>query len=363
MKKGTIIFLAVAACALCAAGGVYLERHGYTESYQLPGDSQASQASSGGSSSEEKGGGSAGDVTGTVSSTDALAVRRLSTGVDANGCSTATFSYAITPSGADQAADASVGWASNQVTDAISDYLSASADPSAQTITVTCKKAFGNRALLTVAAHSDAAKKATVTLDYVKKFLGFKAKSNSNVYWNFGDAGTAAGWDYESPAGYDAPLIDPAVFGAADDWSYGYSVFTADKAYAFGYDATASAGSLCLFDKSFVNETDVARQYKDLVVTQIDLTSYLNGGTLTSSALNALVQSAVAAQDSVAKTYMSTYCSYIGVHQAVSVSARCDTTGASQSYLIDLYAYFPPSSLTFSVAASGVTAETSGIVF
>lgn len=103
-----------------------------------------------------------------------LAVRQQASGTDEQGHAYITFSYTLTPSNTSYTdIVATLSWKQHTVSDVIADFLSASVNREAKTITVTCLAPFSNVAELTIKSERQTSLQAKVEIHCGQKFLGF----------------------------------------------------------------------------------------------------------------------------------------------------------------------------------------------
>lgn len=131
----------------------------------------------GSTSSTSSGSSSSGSSSGT-SIAAAVQIKLLTTGTDADGNETRTFSYTITPDNAtNKAITTSLAWTDSTVTDAISSYYSVSVDATAMTITVTMKQRTSHQATLTVASAANPSLTSKLTIDVMRHMTKLEANS------------------------------------------------------------------------------------------------------------------------------------------------------------------------------------------
>lgn len=159
MKK-SVSNLLCGLCAVALVGGVgvglYYGNSSVRGWFDGVGGSSASSAGSSASSA-------------SVGNVAAVQIKLLTTGTDADGNETRTFSYSITPSNAtDKSITTSLAWTDSTVTDAISSYYSVAVDSSAMTITVTMKQRAGYQATLKVSSAVNSSLSSSVTVDCLR---------------------------------------------------------------------------------------------------------------------------------------------------------------------------------------------------
>ncbi len=89
---------------------------------------------------------------------------------------TKIFSYTITPSNASKEVTLAISWQDSSYTENTSNYFTTSIDTTLCQITIKCIKAFDHVAVAKITSKIDADLNASITLNYVQKFLGFQAK-------------------------------------------------------------------------------------------------------------------------------------------------------------------------------------------
>ena len=90
---------------------------------------------------------------------------------------TKIFSYTITPSNASKEVELAISWQDKSYAESIANYFTTSVDTSACEITIKCIKAFDHVAVAKVTSKIDTDLNASITLNYVQKFLGFQARN------------------------------------------------------------------------------------------------------------------------------------------------------------------------------------------
>lgn len=115
-----------------------------------------------------------GNDSGDVIRNEGIEVKFLSSKTNEDGTFSKTFTYEITPAAAPQDVKLAFAWQDSSATGNIADFVSATSDSSAKTITVTCKKAFSTVINLTIQSTLNAGATAKVTLNYVQKWVGWK---------------------------------------------------------------------------------------------------------------------------------------------------------------------------------------------
>ncbi len=89
---------------------------------------------------------------------------------------TKIFSYTITPSNASKEVTLDISWQDKAYTEDTANYFTTSIDTSACEITIKCIKAFDHVAVAKITSKIDVDLNASITLNYVQKFLRFQAK-------------------------------------------------------------------------------------------------------------------------------------------------------------------------------------------
>ena len=115
-----------------------------------------------------------GDQSMDVIRNEGIEVKFLSSKTNSDGTFSKTFTYAIAPQSAPQEVKLTLAWANSSKTESVADYVTATSDSSAKTITVTCKKAFSTVINLSIESTARVGVKSTVTLNYVQKWLGWQ---------------------------------------------------------------------------------------------------------------------------------------------------------------------------------------------
>lgn len=143
-----------------------------------------------------------------------------------------TLTATVTPSDAtNKVVDWSIAWKNSSSTWAkgktISDYLTVSpTSDGALTATVTCTKAFGEQAIVTVAVRSDPNINATATVDYEQRVLGFDFSIKNN--WTENNTAVPVNWSFT----YSNvnPTVDFVRIKSSGDTSQGWVLGFGDKA-------------------------------------------------------------------------------------------------------------------------------------
>ena len=154
MKKGKITILAISGALALAAGAIttaVLVKNGFAQ---------------------EKEGNQTGLVSEEFADGKGIEVKFLSNSKTSEGYDQRTFTYGVTPENAPQEVNVELSWAEEKE-EAISEYVTASSSAEEGTITIVCKKAFATVINVNISSVNDPTKKATVTLNYVQKFLGW----------------------------------------------------------------------------------------------------------------------------------------------------------------------------------------------
>lgn len=149
---------------------------------------------------------------------DGVSLKLLATTTTSEGYVVKTFGFTITPSNAsDQTVNAEAKY--NDGSDA-ADVIAVSVDNDAKTISLTNKGAFSQQIVVTVTSNANAAAKATITVDYVKKLLEIRETFAAGDFgYNFGGSNQD---NYNISDFSISSMITPE-----------YSVYTKDKNYTF----------------------------------------------------------------------------------------------------------------------------------
>jgi len=163
-NKGKVTLLCVGIGAIALAGGIFVGKAVGDGTIKIPMPWESTSSSSSPQSSSEP------QLVGTVTSASGLAVRRVSTGVDGTGHSYAVFAFTVLPATAtNQNVTAAVAWTGTGVSGSASDFVTLAVDQGAKTVKATCLTPFAHQVTLTITSASNAAAKATLTLDYAVK--------------------------------------------------------------------------------------------------------------------------------------------------------------------------------------------------
>ncbi len=93
---------------------------------------------------------------------------------------TKIFTYSITPSNASKEVNLSISWEDSSYTEDTDDYFETSIDTGSCEISIKCIKAFDHVALAKVTSIIDPDLNASITLNYVQKFLGFLPRDDTS---------------------------------------------------------------------------------------------------------------------------------------------------------------------------------------
>ncbi len=93
---------------------------------------------------------------------------------------TKIFTYSITPSNASKEVTLSIFWEDSSYTEDTDDYFETSIDTGSCEISIKCIKAFDHVALAKVTSIIDPDLNASITLNYVQKFLGFLPRDDTS---------------------------------------------------------------------------------------------------------------------------------------------------------------------------------------
>lgn len=272
-----------------------------------------------------------------------LHVRRASSGMDANGNSTITFNYTISPSGAtDKTVIPVVRWSDANIITPIASYLSATSDSNNMTITVTCYQAFENQATLVVTSNSNSNLTSSITIDYEQKPNGIIAHSfNETIQWIQSwageDAGQALSWYYGFSGNVDS------LYGFNDEYGGSFETITFVNTARFtnaSAELTYSTGTILLSENQIDNYNEqVSKALSGNVTCRAYWYGYTgsnpSSNTLTSTALsNALESFGV---DLFTQYWYSSNLTLGTLYRAAKTAAEGFSSSASSSLNINDY--------------------------
>ena len=275
----------------------------------------------------------------TTITANGVVLSLLSTSTDAEGNVVRIFNYAVTPANAtDQSVTLSLAWTDKTYTKAVGSYLKSSLDLANKKITVTILQDFDHQATLTIAANADATKTASVAIDCVQKFPGWKAYSDLSPI--------KATFDFSAldSLSWDANLLEwgdnyhkVMIRSGATDFSNAFISMTElkkpttgvySKAVEFTYSVKFGA-EVSTFKWT---ETHKINNYGQTATTDLTATDSINfapldfsahlkaGSSLTKADFRLAIQSALNAMSSTARAKLN---SYMGIGMLGSTSLVC----------------------------------------
>lgn len=354
MKKGARTIIIIAGAALAAAAALGASYH-YSSGFRSWLESNLNGSQDSGGTDES------GDTVGNVDiaiESHGIGVKFLNTTTDGQGNVVKTFSYSIEPSDAtDKDVLATIGWVDTGVSDPIGNYLTVALDSAASTVSVTCKAAFSHQAALKLVSDWQPPVSATVTIDYVKKFLGFNAANASTQLLDLsartaqdcGQGKIIAGWQ-----GDNASV------------SKGYSAFSKDASLPITYSAAFASAeivgytSLNPITPKHLADLD-SRWPAKIASADAAILSGLSGTYTGATAISA-IQSFITGLTTTFKNMLYGYnFLYIGFVAAGTVTATC--SGQTASSAVTAYEYAPASSYTIATPTTALTPEVGEIDF
>ena len=340
-KKAGLIALAAAVMAASVGASVAIAR--------AVGGHNAPKPSEGGSSiaPERKVEADVGTISVSLKESGVV-VKDVSFSVNEAGESVASFSYAVTPiAKASQSVRIETAWEDSGAEGTPATCVEATVDGASGTGSIRKKKDFGKRIDVILISQADANKRATITLDSIRSFKGFKAIDESLPYSDRQEKGGRYLWGDPFPSSGGEYAFKSIVAGFSD-------VYTIDRKYTFTYSRAFDADARFVAHVSKAAEVEIktkaSGEYQRFQTVR-RVVSGFNGVKDKLGAVVGDVSQGVSKDDAASwETAVSSYLSSPSVTQndlQTMKDATADSFGDGSSYTVGLV-----SSGTISVACS-----------
>lgn len=383
----TVLVLALTGGAI--AGGMLLQKNHDEGKIEYPWEN-TSQSNSTAKGNQN---GSANDKEVNAETTikgSGVTIKALSTGVNDQGYTTKTFGYAVTPANAtDQRIVVSMSWVDTSVTDQISAFFSWIVNTDAKTITIACKQDFGHQAVMNIASQSDTTKYATVTIDCLRKFRGFKDPDDfsaeeveislTGAYK--GGSNTPSGVNYQKDysEGFHAETIMKDGLGKSytmADFHNGFSeTFTKTVEYTFEASlARSTSWNLYAFSDAEVwdgTKPEKKNFNADFYSTKVSLDTD-SSAILSYATIKAAVETAIASLSSDTRLQLADGCdpnnyseygfSGFGIKASTTLTIRA-SSGESESFAATARIPLNRFDISFLEPVTAIVPEVTGIDF
>lgn len=197
-----------------------------------------------------------GDSIDEIIKEEGISIKSLKTINNDDGTVSKVFTYSVHP---DNATNQNVTVSAKYIDDTnCDDVVTTSVDCSKKEITITCLKDFSKQIIVNVVSSMDSTKKATVTVDYIKKVKSINGKDEEGTYY----IGPSQG-------NWSTKINDFATESIVD---VNYSQYTKDKNYTFSMKVISiDIDEICLECYPGAPEYQVVSD-----VIETDLSSYVS---------------------------------------------------------------------------------------